>query len=80
MKVLFLILVVVWVLAVARLAYLVVRQKKQRQRKFEQELSEFTAGFDALAGLRRRLDDVEAARRVAAAKFGSGALRDGAEL
>lgn len=80
MKVLFLILVVLWLASVFRLAYLAVRMKKRQQRRFEQDLTEFTASFDALDGIRSKQDDIEAQRRIAAAKLGRAALRDGTEL
>lgn len=77
MNALLVIPVVLWVLTVVGLFVAYVRRGKKRQREFEQELSEFAAGFDALAAERAQ-EKVDADRRVAGAKYGR--LRDGAEL
>lgn len=74
-----LLLYAIVVLCVAGLASMYLRKPADAE-----PVGEFTADYDALAAHRRSAEnaraDHEAEQRIAAAKFGRGALREGAEL
>lgn len=74
-----LLLYAIVVLCVAGLASMYLRKPADAE-----PVGEFTADYDPLAGQRQSAAaahaDHEAEKRIAAAKFGRGALREGSEL